>query len=254
MHDVDDALAIQALEDGIAQARATGRLVTVVTPNLDHLWLLERSPEFRAAYDDAFLTLCDGKPLTWLLKRRGTPLTHGVMAGSHLFVVACAAAAQRGWKPFLFAGAPGRSQEAEAILAQRYPGFEASGHHCPEPGFEQDDARWKAAVQALNDAHSKRPLDLVFLALGAPKGELVAQRLRREGAPPAVYLQVGAAFDFVCGKPKRAPAWMRRIGMEWFYRLVSDPRRLFRRYILHDLPLFIKLWRKAGKSTDGHGV
>jgi N-acetylglucosaminyldiphosphoundecaprenol N-acetyl-beta-D-mannosaminyltransferase len=162
----------------------------------------------------------------------------------------CAEAPRRDWRLFFFGGAPGRAEEAALILRERFPGLRVVGAHCPPLGFERDEKLWAAGVASLKQAHegTEGPLDLIFLALGAPKSEKTAARLIAEGGPPAVYVNVGAAFDFVCGKPKRAPAWMRRVGLEWFWRLARDPRRLFRRYILRDLPLFLALMARPDRS------
>jgi N-acetylglucosaminyldiphosphoundecaprenol N-acetyl-beta-D-mannosaminyltransferase len=243
VHDLSEADVIDAVGAGAEFAREQGRGLNVVTPNLDHLWILRRDAELRAVYRDSYLKLCDGKPLTWIAKRQKTPFRHGVAAGSSMFVALCREAPKRGWRLFFLGGAPGRADEAAEILRKRFAGIQIIGTHCPPLGFENNPEQWDAMKRALADANASEdgPIDLVFLALGAPKSEKTAAKLIAEDAPAAVYLNVGAAFDFVCGKPKRAPVWMRRVGLEWFYRLSRDPRRLFRRYIIHDLPLLAGL-------------
>lgn len=253
--DVSMDEAIARIADGAKACRAAGRGAWVVTPNLDHLWLLRRDAAFRDLYEKSLLSLCDGKPLLWIAKRQGTPLPHGTVAGSSLFAEMCQRAPALGLRLFFLGGAPGRAEEAAAILRAKAPGIQIVGMHCPPLGFEKNDSAWGAMMEALAAADASRegPLDVVFLALGAPKSEKACVRIVEEGGPPAVYVNVGAAFDFVCGKPKRAPAWIRRLAMEWLYRLLRDPKRLFRRYILHDLPLLAELMLKAGKKREKRG-
>lgn len=197
----------------------------VVTPNVDHLVLLEEDEEFRAAYDAARLQLCDGMPLMVLARLSGTPLPARV-TGADLFLDVCAEAAARGQRIFIAGGMPDVLAKGLAVLADRFPGLDVVGHS-PPVGFEgtpaEEDLRTRIAAAAP---------DIVMVCLGAPRAEIWATAQCERYA--AVYLCVGAAIDFTAGTRKRAPSWMQGAGLEWLYRLAQEPRRLSRRYLVRD--------------------
>ena len=119
-------------------------------------------------------------------------------------------------------------------------GLVIAGVHCPDVGFERDPERMQALGREIERA---RP-DVVFVALGSPKQERVIDALRTS-APAAWWLGIGISFSFVCGRVKRAPAWMQRAGLEWVHRLAQEPRRLARRYLIDGLPFATSLFARA---------
>jgi N-acetylglucosaminyldiphosphoundecaprenol N-acetyl-beta-D-mannosaminyltransferase len=169
-------------------------------------------------------------PLVWACRLQKTPLP-GRVAGSDLIWSLSRTAAERGAAVFLLGGDPGTADEAASRLSERYRGLRVAGTHCPAPGFERRDGELDGIVERLSDA---RP-DIVFVALGSPKQELLIHRLQRE-LPRAWWLGVGISFSFVAGRVKRAPRWLRSMGCEWVHRLVQEPERLAGRYLVDDLP------------------
>lgn len=146
------------------------------------------------------------------------------------------AAAQAGLSVYLLGGSPGVPELAGTTLARRYPGLRVAGTDAPPTGFER-------TADGLSAVHSRiqaaRP-DIVFVGLGFPKQERVIAGLT-EILPRVWFVGCGAAIPFAAGTLDRAPAWMRRSGLEWLFRLAMEPRRLFRRYIVNDLPYAIQL-------------
>jgi N-acetylglucosaminyldiphosphoundecaprenol N-acetyl-beta-D-mannosaminyltransferase len=214
----------------VMRALDAGQGGRVATLNLDQLRRASRDASFAALCRRASLVVADGMPLVWASRLQGTPLPQRV-AGSDLIGSLCAAAAQHGRSVFLLGGAPGTAERAAQVLRARDPGLRVAGVACPAPGFEADERRLRELAEGLRAA---RP-DVVFLGLGAPKQDALAERL---GAvlPAAWWVGVGISFSFVSGALARAPGWMQRSGLEWLHRLGAEPRRLSRRYLLEGVP------------------
>jgi N-acetylglucosaminyldiphosphoundecaprenol N-acetyl-beta-D-mannosaminyltransferase len=174
-------------------------------------------------------------PLLWASRLQGTPLPERV-AGSELIYTLTAAAAEAGRSVFLLGGNPGAAERAGEELRRRNPTLKLAGTRCPPFGFEKDSASVDEITGALEAA---RP-DVVFVCLGFPKQERLIERIRAR-LPTAWFLGVGISLSFVCGDIRRAPRWMQRIGLEWVHRLAQEPTRLFRRYVLHDIPFAFRL-------------
>ena len=208
----------------------TGRGGWVVTPNLDHLLRLSRDREFRELYEEATLRVVDGQVLVWALALQRTPVPERV-AGSDLISSLSRGAAEQGRSVFLLGGNPGTAEKAARILTERYPGLVIAGTDCPPIGFDKDAL---AMARLSRKIHQARP-DIVFVALGSPKQELVIRHLRHD-RPEAWWLGVGISFSFLCGEVARAPRWMQRCGLEWLHRVSQEPRRLFKRYFVDGLP------------------
>ncbi|HWK89938.1 MAG TPA: WecB/TagA/CpsF family glycosyltransferase, partial [Longimicrobium sp.] len=241
---VDACTMRQAVAAMLERARAGGPPAYVVTPNAHHLVLLEDSAPFRGVYRGAWLVLADGMPLLWAARLLGTPLPEKV-SGSDLFVEVCGAAAGTGLRVFLLGGRPGAAEGAARELERRFPGLRLAGAHCPPFGFERDPAALEQVERAIRDAAPH----LLFVGLGAPKQELWIQaNAARLGVPVAA--GVGVSFEFVAGMVRRAPRWMQRAGLEWFYRLLREPRRLWRRYASTN-PRFVALVLRQRRGAGG---
>jgi N-acetylglucosaminyldiphosphoundecaprenol N-acetyl-beta-D-mannosaminyltransferase len=211
----------------------------VITPNLDILRRLVKDPEFRTLCERTDLRLADGMPLVWASRVRGTPLPERV-AGSDLIwrLAQHAGAADR--SVFLLGGNPGSAENAASVLRERTPNLRVAGTACPPIGFENDPAYMAQLEQQIAAASP----DIVFVGLGSPKQEILIARLR-EVFPRAWYLGVGVTFSFTAGDIHRAPAWMRRAGLEWCHRLAMEPGRLWKRYLVHGVPFGIRLMCSA---------
>ncbi|MCL2724909.1 MAG: WecB/TagA/CpsF family glycosyltransferase [Polyangiaceae bacterium] len=230
--------------DDVTMGEATARIVEfakmrdkaryVCTGNLDHLAIAERDLEFRRAYENADLVVADGAPILWLSHLGGSPLRERV-AGSDLFWTLGRASADHGITLFFLGGVAGAAEAAKAAVETRYPGARIVGTYCPP--FESFGTTTEQ--DRIRDEVKKANPDVLLVAFGAPKQEkwIFANR-DRMGAPVAI--GVGGSFEMAAGILKRAPVWMQRAGLEWAYRFAQEPRRLFSRYILRDVPYLAK--------------
>lgn len=211
----------------------------VVTPNVDHAVMFQTNEPLRQSYADASLVLADGAPVVLASRLLGRALPERV-AGSDL-APALFNRADGDVEPlrvFLLGAAPGVADRAAVKMAARWNNVRIVGTLSPPLGFERDPEENERIIAAVAAA---KP-DLLVLGLGAPKQELwVHAHAARLDAKVA--LCVGATIDFLAGEKRRAPRWMRRVGLEWFHRLSSEPGRLTRRY-LRDAWVFPQLvWR-----------
>lgn len=209
-----------------------------ITANLHYVMLTRDHPDLGPINERAAFILADGAPVVWAARKRPTPLPERV-AGSDLIFHLCDLSARKGRRLF-FLGAPeGVAEEAADKLRERYPGLQVVGTECPpfrKPTDEEHE-------QLLDRIRATNP-DILFVAFGQPKGERwIFANHERLGVP--VCVQVGASLEFAAGRFARAPRWMQRTGLEWAFRLLQEPRRLFSRYarnagfmgrmIVHDL-------------------
>lgn len=214
----------------------------VVTPNLDILRRLARERGYAELCSGATLRVADGMPVIWASRLQRTPLPERV-AGSDMIWSLSAQAAERGHRVFFLGGNAGAADAAARELKGKHPALIVAGTHCPPFGFEDDPNAMREIEQRLRDANP----DIVYVALGSPKQERLIRALIPD-FPRAWFLGIGISFSFVSGEVRRAPPWMRRCGLEWLHRLVQEPTRLFRRYIIDGLPfagslLAVSAWR-----------
>ena len=222
-----------------------GKPSIVVTPNVDHLIRLQKDQNYRKIVDQAALVLADGQPIVWASKWFKTPLKQRV-AGSDLVPAFCRIAAMRGIKLFFLGGDPGTAERAKAILEEKHPKLEIVGTYCPDFGFEHDEQENQRIVNAIRKAQP----DVVLVGLGSPKQERwIAAHMDAYKAP--VSIGVGICFSFICGEVKRAPKLFRKLGLEWFWRLINEPRKLWYRYLVRGtglVPILFKEWRRRRRQ------
>ncbi len=190
-------------------------------------------PALRRIHNEAGLVTPDGMPLVWTSQRRGFDHVSRVY-GPDLMLALCGHSAPRGYRHFLYGGAEGVPKHLAERLRARFPGLNIVGAYAPpfRPLTPQEEAK---VVEQINQT---RP-DVVWVGLGMPKQEhWMHQHVGLLDAP--VLIGVGAAFDFHSGRKRQAPRWMQRNGLEWFFRLMTEPRRLWKRYLRHN-PRFIAL-------------
>jgi N-acetylglucosaminyldiphosphoundecaprenol N-acetyl-beta-D-mannosaminyltransferase len=157
-------------------------------------------------------------------------------------------AAKEGYSVFLLGGEEGVPQAAAAILAERYPGLQIAGAYAPPLG-PFSDAENRKMVEMIRAA---RP-HMLFVAFGAPKQDLwIAHHQAEIGVPVAV--GVGGVFNFITGRVPRAPVWMQKSGTEWLFRLVQEPRRLWRRYFVQDMPIVARMCLEALRTRYSTGA
>lgn len=245
-----DGLDVAVLDEREAVTRVMESLSAdhggwMVTVNLDILRQVHALPEIRRMVEQSDLRVADGMPLLWAARLQGTPLPERV-CGSNLIHSLPAAAATAGRSVFFLGGDPGTAEAAASALVDRHPTLEVAGCLCPKFGFEHDPEELERIAQALRRS---KP-DLVLVALGFPKQERLIERMRA-CAPQAWWIGVGISFSFASGRVKRAPRWVQAIGLEWLHRTMQEPRRLFKRYFIHDIPyglgLLWRSWRRRGR-------
>lgn len=182
-------------------------------------------PRHAKALRDALLVTPDGMPLVWAAKLKGVK-TIGRVCGPDLLEQVCRASTQSGWKHYFYGGADGVSARLATILQERFPGLQVVG--AESPPFRALTAEEK---ESTTGRMNKAAPDVIWVGLGCPKQEQwMLENSRR--LPNAILIGIGAAFDFHTGDVKRAPIWMRSLGLEWLHRLISEPRRLWRRYLV----------------------
>jgi N-acetylglucosaminyldiphosphoundecaprenol N-acetyl-beta-D-mannosaminyltransferase len=198
----------------------------------------QEDPLLRAAVNAAGLVTPDGMSLVWLLRRRGYPDTERVY-GPDLLLATCGRSVATGWRHFFLGGEAGVATELAARLQRRFPGLTVAG--MLSPPFRVLSAEEDAALcRSVNETSP----DIVWVGLGSPKQERWMAAHREALAAP-VLIGVGAAFDFLSGRRRQAPRWIQRSGLEWLYRLASEPRRLWRRYIRYPRFVFLVLRQAA---------
>ncbi len=234
VHETTTACVVDVVRDAL-HAGTGGR---IATPNVDHLYRAEHDAECLELLAGADLRVADGMPLVWASRIQGTPLAERV-AGSDL-VWNLAELAQAEGVPLVLLGGTDESVEVAADRLRRHaPGVEVIAHS-PPFGFEDDPVEM-CRIEKLLDQDGT---GIVLCALGFPKQERLAERLRRTH-PRYWFIGCGAAIDMVAGRAQRAPEFLQRLGLEWTYRLVQEPRRLFRRYMLHDIPFGLLLLARS---------
>ncbi len=239
-----ESMTFQAITEAqcvahILDSLDTGRGGWVVTPNVQLTMLNHEDEAFRRAIATASLCVADGMPLIWASRLRGTPLPERV-CGSDLVSSVSTGAARRGRSIYLLGGQPGTAKLTADRLRELNPGLEVVGIRCPDWA----PAETIAASEELRRELGELQPDIVFVALGSPKQELLIP-LMKDVLPGSWWLGVGAGFDFVSGLLKRAPRWVQQSGLEWLHRLPQDPRRLGRRYLLKNFPFVLGLLRRA---------
>lgn len=214
----------------------------IVTPNVDHILMLHpkadsaASQAFRAAYDAAEMRLCDSRILQKLARLRGIRLE--VVTGSDLTAYMFRNGHFTNRKLALVGGDEQMIQQ----LHERFPRVQIV-QHLPPMGV----MRHQRAIDAIIDfVKTERP-DYVLMAIGAPQSEIIAHQGQQGGQMRGVGLCIGASIEFLLDRKPRAPHWMQRLGFEWAFRLLSEPRRLWRRYLLTGPRIFLlaSRWRKA---------
>jgi N-acetylglucosaminyldiphosphoundecaprenol N-acetyl-beta-D-mannosaminyltransferase len=218
---IPDVVAL--MEEWIAR-RDTCRYIAVT--DIHSLMQAQHATSFKKILAKADLVVPDGFPLVWLGRRKGFPLRRRVY-GPELMERFCEETAAEGYRHFFYGGAYGVAEDLAARLAVRFPGLQIAGAYCPpfRPLTQEED---EEEVSRINGA---RP-DIIWVGLGAPKQERwMSDHQGRLNAP--LMVGVGAAFDFHTRRIAQAPEWMREHGLEWFFRLSREPRRLWRRYFIY---------------------
>jgi N-acetylglucosaminyldiphosphoundecaprenol N-acetyl-beta-D-mannosaminyltransferase len=238
------ALSVMAITEAEVAARVSdawrrGVGGSIATVNVDILRAATRDSQLASLVSDADIVVADGMPLVWASSMAGHRVPERVTGASLVSTLAEAAAASSR-SVYVIGGDPGVPEAAGEALAARFPGLRVAGADSPPFGFDQDEEQ---LAQILDRVARARP-DLVLVGLGFPKQERLIIRLRTV-LPRAWMLGCGAGVPFAAGQFRRAPALVQRMGAEWLHRLVLEPRRLARRYVMQDLPFAVLLLAQA---------
>lgn len=197
-------------------------------------------------FDDSALVFTDGQPIVWMAKHLKRPIVEKV-SGPDLMQLLCERAAQKGYRIFLLGCAEGVAANAAKNLERAYPGLNCVGTYSPPFGFEKNLSEMEKIISLLKNSNA----DELFVGMGSPKQDIFIYENMKKYQIPVSY-SMGAAIDFIGGSVKRAPKWMSDIGLEWFYRMIQNPRRLVRRYLLEDIRIF-SYYRKFKKEEKRRG-
>jgi N-acetylglucosaminyldiphosphoundecaprenol N-acetyl-beta-D-mannosaminyltransferase len=206
------------------ESRATARYIAVT--GMHGVMEARHDSRFKRVLAEAALVVPDGMPLVWIGKLRGYALQRRVY-GPELMLEFCAETANTGWRHFFYGGNAGVAEQLVESLTKSCPGIQIAGTYCPpfRPLTVDEDA------QIVNAIRLAAP-DVLWVGLSTPKQEMWMHEHRdRLGVP--VMVGVGAAFDFLSARKRQAPKWMRERGLEWLFRVLKEPRRLWRRYLVN---------------------
>lgn len=217
--------------DIVEEMIESGKPHYIATANVDFVAQSHRDLELRQILFDAHLVVCDGMPLVWASKFLGNPLQERV-AGSDLTPLLLKLASEKSYRVYVLGGREDIAQKALENAKRDYPGLVIAGAYSP-PRADLLEMDHDGIIERIREA---KP-DILFVAFGCPKQEKWLSMHWREAQAP-VGIGVGASIDFLSGEIKRAPVWMQRTGLEWLFRMLQEPKRLFRRYFI-DLVVFV---------------
>lgn len=238
-----DPLNREQLHQALADACATRRPLSMMSVNLHWAALAAEDPEVRRLGASIDLALLDSTPLQWLLQAElARPIEK--LAGSDLVPELCAWSASTGYRLFFLGAAPGVADAAAARARVRFPGCNIVGTYAPERAEIEDGAGARSICRRIDATGA----DVLIVALGMP----LQERFIVENAPHLrvpVRFGVGGSLDFLAGVVPRAPELLQAAGLEWAYRVAREPRRLWRRYLMEDLPYGITIARRIARSA-----
>ena len=215
----------------------------VFTPNVDHLMKLQKDKDFVEAYSKADYRVCDSQVLMFAAKFLGTPIKAKI-SGSDLFPMFCEHHRHNdAIKIFLMGGADGVAAKAMERINARIGREIIVSAHSPSFGFEKDEAECERLLEMIRQS----PANVLVVGVGAPKQEKWIAKYRDQLPSIDIFLAVGAAIDFEAGNKPRAPELLSKLGLEWLYRLATEPNRLWKRYLLDDFPF---LWLLVKQRLD----
>lgn len=229
--DMDETIA------SIEQIINTDKKGYVVAVNVDVLVKIENDPYLKRIADEADLTLVDGKPLVWISKLHHNPVKAKI-SGSDLVPRLCDVASDKGYSVFILGGKDGIAEKAKNNLLKKLPNINIVGTYSPPLGFEKNNDE----QEKINTLISNTKPNILIVCFGCPKQEKwIYENYKKYDAN--VSICAGATVDFLAGNIKRAPVWMSEFGLEWFYRFLMEPKRLFKRYFLDDLRIFFLIFK-----------
>ena len=215
----------------------------VVTPNSDIVVKMQDDTELKEICDKADLILTDGQIVVKLSRYLGNPIKERVCMTDFVWDV-FDLAIKKDYKVFLFGGKEDVLFKATENIKKRLPELNIVDSYSPPFGFEKNEEMLEEANRRIKASDA----DILIVFLGCPKQEKFIYQNKDKYQVP-ISITMGGCVDFIAGKVKRAPLWMQNIGLEWFYRFLQEPKRMFRRYFVDDIRIF-ELARKYQKHNS----
>ncbi|BAY81881.1 bacterial polymer biosynthesis protein, WecB/TagA/CpsF family [Calothrix parasitica NIES-267] len=207
----------------------------VFTPNVDHIIKLQRDSEFVKSYSIGDYKVCDSQIVMYASKFLGTPIKEKISGSDFLPAFCNYHKNNKHIKIFLLGAAKGIASQAQKKINKRIGRNIVVNCYSPPLGFENDEIECQKIVDIVNDSEAT----VLVIGLGAPKQEKWLYQYRDDFKSIKIFMALGATIDFEAGHVKRAPKWMSEIGLEWLFRLLCEPKRLWKRYLLDDIPFFL---------------
>ena len=236
LHPINYDTTVSVVTEWIQQRKRPSAYI--VQANAYTLVNAQEDPLYQKALRDADLSVPDGMPLVWFLKHKGYAISERVY-GPDLMIKICAAAERIGWRCFLYGGREETLRLLERQLLTRFPSLHIVGTYSPpfRPLTSKED---EEICQFINS----KTADILFIGLGSPKQDLWMYEHRNK-LNVSVMHGVGAAFDFLSGQVPQAPRWMMHMGLEWLFRLLVEPKRLWKRYTITNIKFVFYLCSSA---------
>lgn len=223
--------------DNIKQLIEKKKKSYIVPINVDVVIKIEEDDYLKQIIDNADMVLIDGKPLVWIAKHHKKPVKAKI-SGSDLVPLLCEVAAEKGYTIFIIGGKSGIAEQAKTKLKEKYPNISIVGTYAPPFGFEKNEIELMKINKMISVVHP----NILIACFGCPKQEKwIYENYKKYDA--IVSICAGATVDFLAGNAKRAPKWMSNCGLEWFYRFLQEPKRMFKRYFIDDVKI-LKLIKK----------
>ena len=238
-----DNLTAQEAKSCVDQLIQTAGYHYVVTPNSDIVVKMQDDPELLNICNAADLILTDGQIVVKLSKRLGHPIKERVAMTDFVWDV-MDLADEKGYKVFLFGGKKEVLNKATQNIKDKYPNLNIVDSYSPPFGFESDETLLDEAINRIKFSKA----DILIVFLGCPKQEKFISKNKNKYQVP-ISFTMGGCVDFIAGGVSRAPVWMQKVGLEWFFRFLQEPRRMFKRYFIDDIRIF-SLIRKYKNTGD----
>lgn len=230
-------VSMQETTDAIEALIHADKKFYVVAVNVDVIMKIEQDTLLKELTDKADMVLVDGKPLIWISKIHKKPIKAKI-SGSDLVPRLCEISAKKGYTMFILGGMDGIAEKAKKRLEKKLPGIKIVGTYAPPFGFEKDEQELAKINNMISEAHP----ELLITCFGCPKQEkFIYNNIDKYDAKVSVC--AGATVDFLAGNVKRAPKWMSEHGLEWFYRFLQEPKRMFKRYFVDDVKILGLVWK-----------
>ena len=222
----------------------------VFTPNVDHLAKLQKDPDFYQAYGKATYRVCDSQILMYLLKILGRPIKEKISGSDLLPAFYNYHKNNEDIKIFLLGAAEGVAELAQQKINQEVGRDIVIATYSPSFGFENDENECLKIVDMINRSGAT----VLAIGVGAPKQEKWIVKYKDKLENIKIFLAVGASIDFEAGSKQRSPQWMSSMGLEWLHRLISEPRRLAKRYLVEDISFFGSIFKRKLKTKVNSAV